>query len=108
MESEEFVLAAAPRNGIAAWRNELDAYYETMRKFEGMDISHVFMSLAAMSARASEIRSLLVRDQGRSANGFRTQEIDPFLSETDRQFKVWSRVQAVTELELRLAGGHHA
>lgn len=105
---DEFVLADAPKTGIAAWRSEIDGYFETMRKFEGMDISEVFMSLAAFSARASEIRTLLVRDQSRASNGFRTQEIDPFLNEVDRQFKLWSRVQAVTELELRLAGGHHA
>lgn len=104
---EELVLSS-PKTGIAAWRSELDNYYETMRKFEGMEITDVFMSLAAFSARASEIRSLLVRDQGRSANGFRTQEIDPFLTEVDRQFKLWSRIQAVTEMELRLAGGSHA
>lgn len=105
----EFSLAETPRSqGIPDWRVELDDYYETMRKFQAIEINDIFMALSAFSARASEIRSLLVRDQSRAANGFRTQEIDPFLAEVDRQFKVWSRIQAINELEVRLSGGRFA
>lgn len=86
-------------------RSELDEYYGEMLRFRDMEPDEIFMRLSAYSARASYIRSDIMRAQNRTLTAFRTGEIDPFLTECDRQFKVWSRVFAVTSLDWNLARG---
>lgn len=86
-------------------RLELDEYYSEMLRFRDMEPDEIFMRLSAYSARASYIRSDIMRAQNRTLTAFRTGEIDPFLTECDRQFKVWSRVFAVTSLDWNLARG---
>lgn len=100
-----FGLPIAPVNDVGGWRQELDAYYVRMRDFGTIETDEIFAELAAFSARASEIRGWLIRSQTRATNSFRTQEIDPFIAECDRQFKLWSRYQAVREMDFRLSGG---
>lgn len=97
-----------PQRGsqLESWRAELDVYYEEMQKFEGMDPVEVFLRLSAFSARFSEIRSRVVRTENRRFISFRTQEIEPFLDECDRQFRIHSRIQSTRDLEFRLSGGH--
>lgn len=80
------------------WREELDHFYDIMNDFGG-DEEDIFRNLSAMSARASQIRSLVVRQENRVLQTFRTQEIDPFLKECERQFKIWSRVFSVSQFE---------
>lgn len=87
------------------WREELDGYYELMQEFCALDPHTVFMRLSAMSARASEMRSRLARDDSRRALTLRTREVEPFLDECDRQFKVHSRALTITELEFKMSGG---
>jgi hypothetical protein len=96
-----------PRTGskFEDWRAELDAFYREMRKFESFDPHSVFMRLSAFSARASEMRAQLARDDSRRALALRTKEVEPFLDECDRQFKYHSRAQAVSDMEFRLSGG---
>lgn len=101
------VIAAAPAlnaNDISGWRDELDHYYLQMQQFEQCEPDEIFMALAGFSARVSEIRTRLVRMQTRISQAFRTQEVDPFINECDRQFKLWSRVQAVREMDFKLSG----
>lgn len=86
-------------------RFELDGYYSEMLRFRDMEPDEIFMRLSAYSARASYIRSDIMRAQNRTLTAFRTGEIDPFLTECDRQFKVWSRVFAVTSLDWNLSRG---
>lgn len=90
---------------VSAWRNEFDSYYQQMHLFREMEIDEILMALSAFSARASEIRSQLVRVDTRLHTAFRTKEVDPFLEEVDRQFKLWSRVQSVRDMDFRLSGG---
>lgn len=102
------VPTATPVEGVGLvdnWRHELDAYYGVMREFAQMDVTDVLMALSSFSARAAEMRSYLVRRDDRRANALRTKEIDPFLEEVERQFRIHSRLQAVRELEARLVGG---
>jgi hypothetical protein len=81
-------------------RTELDNYYREMQDFDKIDPGQIFKRLAAMSARASFIRSKIVRrSQGPDVNNFRTKEIDPFIAEVDRQFKVWSRYLSVVQID---------
>lgn len=84
---------------------EVDSWYVAMRGFGEHDPSDIFMTLAAFSARASELRTQVQRSDNRRLTAFRTRELDPFLEEVDRQFRMFSRVQAVRDMEFRLSGG---
>lgn len=90
---------------IAPLQREIDAYYALMREFETLDVSEIFMRLAAFTARASEVRSRLVRRESKRASAFRTRELDPFIEECERQFRYWSRFQAVRQMEADLTRG---
>lgn len=90
------------------WREELHDYFARMRQFNVMDPVDVFEHLSAFSARASEIRNLCMEHDSRRNNNFRIREIDPFIEECDRQFKIHSRILSVKEVEARLAGGSFA
>lgn len=89
---------------IRALQGELDAYYVQMRGFQREDVTDIFMALAAFTARASEVRSHLSRQFSKRIDSFRTKELDPFIDECDRQFRVWSRMQSVRQMEADLSG----
>jgi hypothetical protein len=91
---------------LDSWREELATYLREMVQFKNMDPVEVFLRLSAFSARASEIRNTIVCSDNRRWTAFRTQAIDPFLDECDRQFRIHSRVQATREMEFRMSGGH--
>jgi len=91
---------------LDVFRKEFDGCFQEMKEFEGKQPDDIFMKLAAWSARASEIRSWIVRSESRKTTAFRTREIDPFLEEIDRQYKFWSRTQAVREMDFKMAGGN--
>ena len=82
-----------------AFRKEFDEYFEIMTTFPGMDPSEILMTISAFSARASQIRMHIVRDEDKLLGLFRTREIDPFLQECDRQFKIWSRLVSIKQIE---------
>lgn len=90
---------------VRTWRTELDSYFARMRNFASLEPDEIFKELSAMSARVSELRGRLVRSQSRLANTFRTQEIDFFLSEVDRQFKLYSRITAIRTLDWEMSRG---
>jgi hypothetical protein len=91
---------------LGRFREELAGYYATMREFRGRDVGPVLQELASMSARASEIRHYLVDGETRPQAAFRTKQLDPFLEEVERQFKLYSRIQSTLEMEWKLAGAH--
>jgi hypothetical protein len=86
-------------------RDELSHYYQEMKKFNEMESEDVFRSLSAYSARASEVRGFLNQLDSRRSQALRTREIEPFIDECDRQFRVHSRIVAIRESDIRLAGG---
>lgn len=90
---------------IHSCQQEFDSYYVAMRQFSDLDVTEIFMAIAAFSARACEIRSNLGRNESRRAAAFRTREIDPFLEACEFQFKVWSRLQSVRQMEVDLSRG---
>lgn len=96
------------QNSIADWKKEISGYYQRMKVFIDTDALTVFQSLSQFSARASEIRSMISSNASREETTFRTRVLDPFLEECDRQFKLHSRIQAINELDARLAGGKFA
>lgn len=91
---------------LEGWRTELDRFYEGLNSFSVIDEpGEIMRKLSAMSARASEMRTQIVRLENKSLSGFRTREVDPFLTECDRQFKIWSRVLSVMQVEVDLTRG---
>lgn len=94
------------RAKIDEWRNELANYYSTLVSLSrcGDSPDQIFLLISSYTARASEIRSFLVDDESRLSNAFRTKQIDPFIQECDRQFKIWSRIVSVQQTEIDLAG----
>lgn len=93
------------QDGLDGWRAEIADFYSTMRVFNDADPTEVFMQLSQFSGRASEIRSKLTEHEGRREANFRIKVIDPFIEECDRQFKIHSRLQAIREMDAKLAGG---
>lgn len=108
--ADELDLSGVPAHGtpVERWRAELGAYFAEMQKFENMEPNEVFLRLSAFTARASEIRFQITQTESRRGQSFRTQAIDPFLDECDRQFRVHSRVAAMREFEWKVTGGPHA
>lgn len=114
---EEFVLASTGKelqhvkygSGLESWRKEISGYYQIMKDMIDMDPTSVFQQLSQFSARASEMRSLIpALRESREQSSFRIRIIDPFIEECDRQFKIHSRLQAIREMDARLAGGNFA
>lgn len=90
---------------LDSWRQELGGYFAEMQEFQNMAPDDVFLRLSAFSARASEIRYEITQTDNRRHQSFRTQGIDPFLEECDRQFRIHSRIQSVRDMEFKLSGG---
>lgn len=81
-------------------RAELDDFYNTMASFGIDDSTEIFQNLAGFTARASFIRAKIMRmPENRALTNFRTKELDPFIDECDRQFKLWSRAFSVQSNE---------
>ncbi len=90
---------------LAALRAEVDEYFSLMKRFHEMEPDEIFMKLSSITARAAEIRIALVRRESRRCTALRTKEIDPLIEQVDRQFRMWSRILAVKEIDVRLSGG---
>lgn len=97
---------------ITTLRAELDRYVAELRDFSGylkhgagLEPDEVLLRLSSFHARASEIRQHITRNETRRANGFRTKELDPFLEACEFQFKVWSRLLSVRQLDWDMARG---
>ena len=99
------VVQGEDRSKVGGWRAEIDAFYETMQHFNNADMSEILGHLSSFSARMSAVRSQIVRSESRMMNNFRTKEIDPFLEECDRQYKIWSRQLTVLQNEWEMTKG---
>lgn len=102
---KEDVRVDRDRDVIENWQHELDEYYKVMNHLNVIEPSDVLQKLSSWSARASEMRGQLMRVDSRKSNAFRTREVDPFLTECDRQFKIHSRLQSLREFDWKMAGG---
>jgi hypothetical protein len=70
-----------------------------------MEPDQIMVTLAGISARVIEIRANLVRREDRISQKLRTMEVEPLVDECDRQFKLWSRIQSIRELDWKMSGG---
>lgn len=91
---------------INSLRREMDSYYQSMQNFSTGDPRENLMQLSAFSARMSAVRSHIIRNgDGKAEANFRTKELDPFIAECDRQFKIWSRLITYSQHEFEMARG---
>lgn len=86
-------------------REELAGYYEDMEQFSEMEPKEILMKISAWSARVNHIRMHLIKKEDRPLAILRTKTIDPFLSECQFQFKVWSRLLSASQLEWEQSRG---
>jgi hypothetical protein len=90
---------------LKRWLAELDGYYRQMYDFGKIEPDEIFRYLSAWTARASFMRSQIQRSESKMLQGFRTRQIDPFIEECERQFKIWSRVFSVQSLDYNMSRG---
>lgn len=89
---------------LKVWLSELDACYDRMEKFKDEEPDEIFSCLSSWTARASHMRSLVNRSESKTDQSFRLKQIDPFITECDRQFKIWSRVFSVIQMDYNMSG----
>jgi hypothetical protein len=89
---------------LSKLRREIDGYYAEMKGFPNEFPEDIFLKLSSWTARMSEVRGKLTRSSKQAAGRMRIDEVDPFINECDRQFKIHSRRQAVQEMDLKLVG----
>lgn len=96
----------ASENPIKVWRQEIVGYLEDIYGFRELnDPVEILKRLSAYSARASYMRNVCIRSNNKEISSFRLEEVDPFLRETEFQFKVWSRVSSVQAQEWEMSKG---
>jgi hypothetical protein len=93
------------KGDIERLREELDQYLERMQVLGNLELDEIFLCLSAFTARATELKIQLSRSDTARATAFRNREIEPFLTECDRQFKYYSRMQTTRELDFKISGG---
>lgn len=84
---------------------ELDIVAAAIRAFHYKQPDQVMREIAGYSARLTELAVLLHRvegTQGRIYTRIRTQQVEKFLAELDRQFKISSRMVEVMRQDLEL------
>ncbi len=88
---------------IETWRPEILGYLIDMRDFhQEEDCRLILRNLSAYSARASYMRNFASRSNNEKINRFRIDELDPFLVEVERQFKIYSRLISANQFEFDL------
>ena len=103
---DQKVIRARSDKDLHELRDELDMFFITMSKFDEAESAEIFQNLAAFTARASYLRSQIMRiPENRMMTAFRTKELDPFIEECDRQFKIWSRAFSVQSQEWEMTRG---
>jgi hypothetical protein len=86
---------------------ELDDIIAAIRTFSVKAPDQVLREVAAYSARLTELCVLLhrVESYDRQYTRIRTQQVERFLAELDRQFRVASRLIEVARQDIALLGG---
>lgn len=84
---------------------ELDVVAVAIRAFHHKQPDQVMREVAAFSARLTELAVLLHRVEGtdRQYTRIRTQQVERFLAELDRQYKIASRLVEVMRQDLEMA-----
>ena len=86
-------------------RSTLIGYVDQMRNFKKLDSQDVFLKLSEFSATATYFRSTICKREDRKKAAFRTHDIEPFIAEVERQFKIWSRLVSSQNLDWEMTRG---
>lgn len=86
-------------------RETLIRYVDEMRNFKKLDSQDVFLKLSEFSATATYFRSTICKREDRKKAAFRTHDIEPFIAEVERQFKIWSRLVSSQNLDWEMTRG---
>lgn len=86
-------------------RETLIGYVDQMRNFKKLDSQDVFLKLSEFSATATYFRSTICKREDRKKAAFRTHDIEPFIAEVERQFKIWSRLVSSQNLDWEMTRG---
>ena len=86
---------------------ELDLIAAAIRMFHSKHPDQVMKECSAYTARLTELCVLLYRVEGQSRQytRLRTQQVQRFIEELDRQFKVASRLVEISRQDIALMGG---
>lgn len=86
---------------IRGCNSELDGYLVQMSKFSSgqESLQDILRKLSGFSARASMLRLRVSQSKSSEARQLKSDVIDPFLKETDFQFRLWSRLGSVNKDE---------
>jgi hypothetical protein len=90
---------------LDAIRKEFSGYYSRLIELKDLPPREILESLSAFTARAFQVRSEIIRLNERDWTNFRTKELDPFVEECDRQFKIWSRIISQDKLDWDMTRG---
>lgn len=85
--------------------DELDVIAAAIRSFHRKQPDQVMRETAGYSARLTELAVLLHRVEGVSGRAYtriRTQQVERYLAELDRQFKISSRLVEIMRQDLEL------
>lgn len=83
--------------------DEIDLMLRTIRGFWDLEPDQVMQTIAAMSARATELSVHLHRLEGRREwKQIRTMQVERLLAELDRQFKIASRMVEVRRQDIEV------
>lgn len=86
-----------------AVEEEIDLMLRTVRTFWELEPDEVMRTIAALSARATELSVHLHRLEGRREwKQIRTMQVERLLVELDRQFKIASRMLEVRRQDLEM------
>lgn len=108
---------AVPQPGMAYLANGLGTRADIERELDGIALAvrafalkqpdQIMRECAAYSARLTELTVLLHRHESsdRQYLRVRTQQVEKYLQELDRQFKIASRLVEVQRQDLALMGG---
>lgn len=69
------------------------------------DLGDILRAIAGFRARAQYLRAFISDSRDSRFTRLKVELIDPFLEELTEQFKIWSRVIAVQELDWNISRG---
>lgn len=91
---------------LEAVQSELTNFYQELVDLKTRTPREILETLSTMTARSLQIRAQIMRAEDKALTNFRTKELDPFVEECDRQFKIWSRILTSDKLDWDMSRGY--
>lgn len=72
---------------------------------EHVDLGEVYVGIAGFRSRCFQMKVVALQSKDLSASRFIASEVDPFLDELTEQFKIWSRIGSIRQLDWDMVKG---